>query len=185
MDSVISVVAFDVSVSIMRGYSFVQKHFRVITSLINSSSYCGKCIMISVCLLLLGIVFQFLSMIYDDMHQIFGLFVFFWITSISTLLLSIFALEKSVQIILKRTYSNIPLLLQNINIRNVCLQGLVHVARKMPKNGHAHFILGLMYQRLGQPQKVAFETVELCAWINLLASPTLFSYGNTIGNFGI
>ncbi|XP_010927572.2 uncharacterized protein [Elaeis guineensis] len=37
--------------------------------------------------------------------------------------------------------------------------GLVHVARKMPKNAHAHFILGLMYQRLGQPQKavVAFE----------------------------
>ncbi|KAM0946615.1 putative protein O-GlcNAc transferase [Dioscorea sansibarensis] len=37
--------------------------------------------------------------------------------------------------------------------------GLVHVARKMPKNAHAHFILGLMYQRLGQPQKAvsAFE----------------------------
>ncbi|XP_073000123.1 uncharacterized protein [Typha latifolia] len=37
--------------------------------------------------------------------------------------------------------------------------GLVHVARKMPKNAHAHFILGLMYQRLGQPQKavLAFE----------------------------
>ncbi|KAK7243499.1 hypothetical protein RIF29_38297 [Crotalaria pallida] len=32
-------------------------------------------------------------------------------------------------------------------------KGLVHVARKMPKNGHAHFILGLMYQRLSQPQK--------------------------------
>ncbi|KAL5544015.1 hypothetical protein UlMin_007799 [Ulmus minor] len=30
---------------------------------------------------------------------------------------------------------------------------LVHVARKMPKNAHAHFILGLMYQRLGQPSK--------------------------------
>ncbi|KAK3162776.1 hypothetical protein QOZ80_1BG0093610 [Eleusine coracana subsp. coracana] len=30
---------------------------------------------------------------------------------------------------------------------------LVHVARKMPKNAHAHFMLGLMYQRLGQPQK--------------------------------
>lgn len=38
---------------------------------------------------------------------------------------------------------------------DTCLQGLVHVARKMPKNAHAHFILGLMYQRLGQPQKVA------------------------------
>nr|DAD22055.1 TPA_asm: hypothetical protein HUJ06_023518 [Nelumbo nucifera] len=25
--------------------------------------------------------------------------------------------------------------------------------KKMPKNAHAHFILGLMYQRLGQPQK--------------------------------
>ncbi|KAI4965795.1 hypothetical protein ZWY2020_048178 [Hordeum vulgare] len=25
--------------------------------------------------------------------------------------------------------------------------------RKMPKNAHAHFMLGLMYQRLGQPQK--------------------------------
>ncbi|XP_020597050.1 probable UDP-N-acetylglucosamine--peptide N-acetylglucosaminyltransferase SPINDLY isoform X2 [Phalaenopsis equestris] len=37
--------------------------------------------------------------------------------------------------------------------------GLVHVARKMPKNAHAHFLLGLMYQRLGQPQKAvaAFE----------------------------
>ncbi|KAJ8649144.1 hypothetical protein MRB53_002167 [Persea americana] len=37
--------------------------------------------------------------------------------------------------------------------------GLVHVARKMPKNAHAHFILGLMYQRLGQPQKavLAYE----------------------------
>ncbi|KAG1363365.1 UDP-N-acetylglucosamine--peptide N-acetylglucosaminyltransferase 110 kDa subunit [Cocos nucifera] len=37
--------------------------------------------------------------------------------------------------------------------------GLVHVARKMPKNAHAQFILGLMYQRLGQPQKavLAFE----------------------------
>ncbi|KVI06257.1 hypothetical protein Ccrd_015396 [Cynara cardunculus var. scolymus] len=32
--------------------------------------------------------------------------------------------------------------------------GLVHVARKMPKNAHVHFILGLMYQRMGQPQKV-------------------------------
>uniref|UniRef100_A0A0D6R803 UDP-N-acetylglucosamine--peptide N-acetylglucosaminyltransferase SPINDLY n=1 Tax=Araucaria cunninghamii TaxID=56994 RepID=A0A0D6R803_ARACU len=37
--------------------------------------------------------------------------------------------------------------------------GLVHVARKMPKNAHAHFVLGLMYQRLGQPMKAvtAFE----------------------------
>ncbi|KAK9278719.1 hypothetical protein L1049_028295 [Liquidambar formosana] len=37
--------------------------------------------------------------------------------------------------------------------------GLVHVARKMPKNAHSHFILGLMYQRLGQPQKavLAYE----------------------------
>lgn len=36
---------------------------------------------------------------------------------------------------------------------------LVHVARKMPKNAHAHFMLGLMYQRLGQPQKaiLAYE----------------------------
>ncbi|XP_050378166.1 probable UDP-N-acetylglucosamine--peptide N-acetylglucosaminyltransferase SPINDLY [Argentina anserina] len=34
--------------------------------------------------------------------------------------------------------------------------GLVHVARKMPKNAHAHFILGLMYQRLGQPSKAVF-----------------------------
>ncbi|XWS60332.1 hypothetical protein CRYUN_Cryun07bG0026700 [Craigia yunnanensis] len=40
--------------------------------------------------------------------------------------------------------------------------GLVHVARKMPKNAHAHFILGLMYQRLGQPQKAisAYEKAE-------------------------
>ncbi|KAK2648031.1 hypothetical protein Ddye_015520 [Dipteronia dyeriana] len=35
--------------------------------------------------------------------------------------------------------------------------GLVLVARKMPKNTHAHFLLGLMYQRLVQSQKVAFE----------------------------
>lgn len=40
--------------------------------------------------------------------------------------------------------------------------GLVHVARKMPKNAHAHFILGLMYQRLGQPSKAvsAYEKAE-------------------------
>ncbi|PRQ17113.1 putative protein O-GlcNAc transferase [Rosa chinensis] len=40
--------------------------------------------------------------------------------------------------------------------------GLVHVARKMPKNAHAHFILGLMYQRLGQPSKavLAYEKAE-------------------------
>ncbi|XP_028781850.1 probable UDP-N-acetylglucosamine--peptide N-acetylglucosaminyltransferase SEC isoform X2 [Neltuma alba] len=40
--------------------------------------------------------------------------------------------------------------------------GLVHVARKMPKNAHAHFILGQMYQRLGQPQKalLAYEKAE-------------------------
>ncbi|XP_024025012.1 probable UDP-N-acetylglucosamine--peptide N-acetylglucosaminyltransferase SEC isoform X1 [Morus notabilis] len=36
---------------------------------------------------------------------------------------------------------------------------LVHVSRKTPKNAHAHFILGLMYQRLGQPSKavLAYE----------------------------
>ena len=40
--------------------------------------------------------------------------------------------------------------------------GLVHVARRMPKNAHAHFILGLMYQRLGQPSKavLAYEKAE-------------------------
>ncbi|KAI9175052.1 hypothetical protein LWI28_026661 [Acer negundo] len=40
--------------------------------------------------------------------------------------------------------------------------GLVHVARKMPKNAHAHFLLGLMYQRLGQSQKavLAYEKAE-------------------------
>lgn len=40
--------------------------------------------------------------------------------------------------------------------------GLVHVAKKMPKNAHAHFILGLMYQRMGQPQKsvLAYEKAE-------------------------
>ncbi|XP_061360878.1 probable UDP-N-acetylglucosamine--peptide N-acetylglucosaminyltransferase SPINDLY [Gastrolobium bilobum] len=40
--------------------------------------------------------------------------------------------------------------------------GLVHVAKKMPKNAHAHFILGLMYQRLSQPQKavLAYEKAE-------------------------
>ncbi|CAH9053168.1 unnamed protein product [Cuscuta europaea] len=35
--------------------------------------------------------------------------------------------------------------------------GLIHVVRKMPKNAHAHFILGLMYQRMGQPQKACSE----------------------------
>ncbi|KAI5665016.1 hypothetical protein M9H77_24339 [Catharanthus roseus] len=35
--------------------------------------------------------------------------------------------------------------------------GLVHVARKMPKNAHAHFILGLMYQRMGQADKAVME----------------------------
>nr|GMD32916.1 probable UDP-N-acetylglucosamine--peptide N-acetylglucosaminyltransferase SPINDLY isoform X1 [Ipomoea batatas]GMD36203.1 probable UDP-N-acetylglucosamine--peptide N-acetylglucosaminyltransferase SPINDLY isoform X1 [Ipomoea batatas] len=35
--------------------------------------------------------------------------------------------------------------------------GLIHVVRKMPKNAHAHFMLGLMYQRMGQPQKAASE----------------------------
>lgn len=37
--------------------------------------------------------------------------------------------------------------------------GLIHVARKAPKNAHAHFLLGLMYQRLGQAQKavLAYE----------------------------
>ncbi|KAK4256990.1 hypothetical protein QN277_006640 [Acacia crassicarpa] len=44
--------------------------------------------------------------------------------------------------------------------------GLVHVARKMPKNAHAHFILGLMYQRLGQPQK-ALSAYEKAAEILL------------------
>ncbi|CAA7034969.1 unnamed protein product [Microthlaspi erraticum] len=40
--------------------------------------------------------------------------------------------------------------------------GLIHVARKMPKNAHAHFILGLMFQRLGQSQKAIpeFEKAE-------------------------
>lgn len=40
--------------------------------------------------------------------------------------------------------------------------GLLHVAKKMPKNAHAHFILGLMYQRLSQPQKaiLAYEKAE-------------------------
>lgn len=33
--------------------------------------------------------------------------------------------------------------------------GLIHVAHKMPKNAHAHFVLGLMYQRLEQPAKAA------------------------------
>lgn len=35
--------------------------------------------------------------------------------------------------------------------------GLVQVARKMPKNAHTHFILGLMYQRMGQAQKAISE----------------------------
>ncbi|KAJ8771267.1 hypothetical protein K2173_026444 [Erythroxylum novogranatense] len=40
--------------------------------------------------------------------------------------------------------------------------GLVQVARKMPKNAHVHFMLGLMYQRMGQPQKAvwAYEKAE-------------------------
>ncbi|KAL8159218.1 hypothetical protein V2J09_000755 [Rumex salicifolius] len=35
--------------------------------------------------------------------------------------------------------------------------GLVHVSRKAPKNAHAHFLLGLMYQRLGQPLKAVIS----------------------------
>ncbi|XVF11623.1 hypothetical protein REPUB_Repub08aG0043100 [Reevesia pubescens] len=57
--------------------------------------------------------------------------------------------------------------------------GLVHVAKKMPKNAHAHFILGLMYQRLGQPQK-AIPAYEKAAEILLrceadIARPELLS----------
>ncbi|PKA65703.1 T-complex protein 1 subunit epsilon [Apostasia shenzhenica] len=46
-----------------------------------------------------------------------------------------------------------------VHLENRIFSGLIHVARKMPKNAHAHYILGLMYQRLGQPQKAvaAFE----------------------------
>eukprot|EP00250_Pteridium_aquilinum_P007159 c16941_g1_i1 orf=88-2619(+) len=33
--------------------------------------------------------------------------------------------------------------------------GLIHVAHKMPRNAHAHFVLGLMYQRLEQPAQAA------------------------------
>ncbi|XAR50279.1 Protein O-GlcNAc transferase [Bertholletia excelsa] len=44
--------------------------------------------------------------------------------------------------------------------------GLAHVARKMPKNAHAHFIQGLMYQRMGQPQK-AISAYEKAAEILL------------------
>ncbi|KAL9275438.1 putative UDP-N-acetylglucosamine--peptide N-acetylglucosaminyltransferase SPINDLY, partial [Drosera capensis] len=33
--------------------------------------------------------------------------------------------------------------------------GLIHVARKLPKNAHAHYLLGLIYQRLAQPQKAS------------------------------
>ncbi|GAB2240865.1 hypothetical protein Droror1_Dr00021383 [Drosera rotundifolia] len=40
--------------------------------------------------------------------------------------------------------------------------GLIHVARKIPKNAHAHYLLGLIYQRLAQPQKAiqAYEKAE-------------------------
>ncbi|GAB2289429.1 hypothetical protein Dimus_023738 [Dionaea muscipula] len=40
--------------------------------------------------------------------------------------------------------------------------GLIHVVRKIPKNAHAHYLLGLMYQRLSQPQKavLAYEKAE-------------------------
>jgi len=31
----------------------------------------------------------------------------------------------------------------------------------MPKNAHAHFILGLMYQRLNQPQKVVLTNLPV------------------------
>lgn len=42
------------------------------------------------------------------------------------------------------------------------------MARKAPKNAHAHFLLGLMYQRLGQPQKVAFRRSIIILEFNLL-----------------
>uniref|UniRef100_A0A0D9WXG4 UDP-N-acetylglucosamine--peptide N-acetylglucosaminyltransferase SPINDLY n=1 Tax=Leersia perrieri TaxID=77586 RepID=A0A0D9WXG4_9ORYZ len=54
--------------------------------------------------------------------------------------------------------SAVPPMLTNI-VKAFLFRALVHVARKMPKNAHAHFMLGLMYQRLGQPQKaiLAYE----------------------------
>ncbi|CAN6464335.1 unnamed protein product [Victoria cruziana] len=58
--------------------------------------------------------------------------------------------------------------------------GLVHIARKMPKNAHIHFILGLMYQRLCQPQKavLAFEkaTEILQQSEEEVSRPELLSY---------
>ncbi|VVB17856.1 unnamed protein product [Arabis nemorensis] len=50
--------------------------------------------------------------------------------------------------------------------------GLIHVARKMPKNAHAHFILGLMFQRLGQSLK-AIPEYEKAEEILLACEPEI------------
>lgn len=79
-------------------------------------------------------------------------------------------------------YTALPTLLHDTLV--TCLKALVHVARKMPKNAHAHFILGLMYQRLGQPSKVAF--VSLVFLVRYLSSVVnLIEFCNILGNFGL
>ena len=65
-------------------------------------------------------------------------------------------------------------------------QGLLHVAKKMPKNAHAHFILGLMYQRLSQPQKVSFRsTVNLFSSLIDSICVTLVNFVLILGDSGL
>lgn len=49
-------------------------------------------------------------------------------------------------------------------------QGLVQVAQRLQKNAHAQFVLGLMYQRLGEHLKV----LGLGAFIDLSIHVTYF-----------
>lgn len=50
-------------------------------------------------------------------------------------------------------------------------QGLVQVAQRLQKNAHAQFVLGLMYQRLGEHLKV----LRLGPYLDLNINLTYFS----------
>lgn len=55
----------------------------------------------------------------------------------------------------------------------------------MPKNAHAHFILGLMYQRMGQAEKVPLELANFC-WMdsNMYDAESVEEFF-LIGSYGI
>lgn len=56
----------------------------------------------------------------------------------------------------------------------------------MPKNAHAHFILGLMYQRLSQPQKVSFRSTinSFCSLIDSICFMSV-NFVLFLGDFGL